>query len=118
MRTVKGFVATGGLLTFSPCGRSIGGLRPPFSDKTPMPCIGYGEAKTDEGFVSADRDPSSGPDFVRATFSHKGRREEAPVVSQEFFTGFGDRYSCSAGDEDARDVAAIDRVLPDRQPRT
>jgi SAM-dependent methyltransferase len=28
-----------------------------------------------EGSVSADRDPSSGADFVRATFSHKGRRE-------------------------------------------
>jgi hypothetical protein len=24
-----------------------------------------------------DRNPSSGTDFVRATFSHKGRREEA-----------------------------------------
>jgi hypothetical protein len=33
-------------------------------------------AKTGEGSLSADRDPSSGADFVRATFSHKGRREE------------------------------------------
>jgi hypothetical protein len=33
------------------------------------------EFETGEGFVSADRDPSFGPDFVRATFSHKGRRE-------------------------------------------
>ena len=32
--------------------------------------------ETGEGSVSADRDPSSGADFVRATFSHKGRREE------------------------------------------
>jgi hypothetical protein len=32
---------------------------------------------TGEGSVSADRDPSSGADFVRATFSHKGRREES-----------------------------------------
>jgi hypothetical protein len=31
------------------------------------------EAKTGEGFVSAAKDPSSGADFVRATFSHKGR---------------------------------------------
>jgi hypothetical protein len=38
---------------------AIGGLRPPFF-RTPMLCIGYGEAKTDEGSVSADRDPSSG----------------------------------------------------------
>src|SRR5450755_4743677 len=33
-------------------------------------------SRTGEGSVSADRDPSSGADFVRATFSHKGRREE------------------------------------------
>jgi hypothetical protein len=26
--------------------------------------------------LSIDRNPSSGTDFVRATFSHKGRREE------------------------------------------
>ena len=37
---------------------------------------------TGEGFSphgkirGEDRDPSSGPDFVRTTFSHKGRREE------------------------------------------
>jgi hypothetical protein len=31
---------------------------------------------TGEGSVSADRDPSSGADFIRATFSHKGRREK------------------------------------------
>jgi len=29
-----------------------------------------------EGLL-AERDPSSGADFIRATFSHKGRREEA-----------------------------------------
>jgi hypothetical protein len=28
------------------------------------------------GSLSADADPSSGTDFVRATFSHKGRRQE------------------------------------------
>ena len=33
------------------------------------------EAKTDEGSLSAETDPSSGADFVRATFSHKGRRK-------------------------------------------
>jgi hypothetical protein len=33
--------------------------------------------KTDEGSgPSMERDPSSGTDFVRATFSHKGRRKE------------------------------------------
>jgi len=31
---------------------------------------------TGEGSVSADTDPSSGTDFVRATFSHKGRRKK------------------------------------------
>jgi hypothetical protein len=33
--------------------------------------------KPGEGFLSADADPSSGADFIRATFSHKGRREGA-----------------------------------------
>jgi hypothetical protein len=33
--------------------------------------------KTGEGSASADADPSSGTDFVRATFSHKGKREDA-----------------------------------------
>jgi hypothetical protein len=33
--------------------------------------------QTGEGFVSAARDPSSGADVVRATFSHKGRRKKA-----------------------------------------
>ena len=33
--------------------------------------------ETGEGSVSAERDPSSGAAFVHATFSHKGRREEA-----------------------------------------
>src|SRR5205823_9116158 len=48
----------GGLLVFplSPCGRGC-----------PR------EAKAGEGSLSADTDPSSGTDFVRATFSHKGR---------------------------------------------
>jgi hypothetical protein len=34
------------------------------------------EFETGEGSVSANRDPSSGTDFVRATFSHKGRRKK------------------------------------------
>jgi hypothetical protein len=33
------------------------------------------EFETGEGYVSADTDPSSGADFIRATFSHKGRRK-------------------------------------------
>ena len=32
--------------------------------------------KPGEGYVSADADPSSVADYVRATFSHKARREE------------------------------------------
>jgi hypothetical protein len=32
--------------------------------------------KPGEGFLSAAADPSSGADYIRATFSHKGRREE------------------------------------------
>jgi len=34
------------------------------------------EARAGEGFLSAETDPSSGADYVRATFSHKGRREK------------------------------------------
>jgi hypothetical protein len=48
-----------GSSSLSPCGR--GRLR---------------EAKTGEGYFTADKNPSSGTDFVRATFSHKGRRKE------------------------------------------
>jgi len=40
-------------------------------------------AKTGEGSLSADRDPSSGADFVRATFSHKGRRGEGEKGRRE-----------------------------------
>jgi hypothetical protein len=39
-----------------------------------------------EGSVSADRDPSSGADCVRATFSHnKGRREGQRSVRADYF---------------------------------
>jgi hypothetical protein len=47
-------------LPFSPCGR--GWLR---------------EAKSGEGYLSAGKNPSSGTDFVRAAFSHRGRRKKA-----------------------------------------
>jgi hypothetical protein len=33
------------------------------------------EMKPGEGSLSAANNPSSGADFVHATFSHKGRRE-------------------------------------------
>src|SRR5580704_3307772 len=55
----RGKIGSRSVLPLSPCGR--GWLR---------------EAKTGEGSVSADRDPSSDADCARATFSHKGRREE------------------------------------------
>ena len=51
-------------LPFSPCGRRC-----------------RSEAEADEGYVSAERDPSSvSPSLSRrrSTFSHKGRREESP----------------------------------------
>src|SRR5690348_2760453 len=48
-----------------------------------MLCIGYGEAKRGEGSASADRDPSSVAHLsMRATFSHKGRREEESIRRQ------------------------------------
>jgi hypothetical protein len=58
------------MLTLSPCGR--GSLREAKRGE------GFGSADTDlfEMPVLADRDPSSVADFVRATFSHKGRRLE------------------------------------------
>jgi len=34
------------------------------------------EIETGEGFLSADANPSSDADFVRVTFSHKGRRKK------------------------------------------
>src|SRR5687768_16324435 len=44
----------------------------------PSPLVGEGGSRRlpDEGSLSAKRDPSSVADFVRATFSHKGRRQE------------------------------------------
>jgi hypothetical protein len=50
-----------------------------------MLCIDYGcvASRTGEGSVSADRDPSSVADFVRDTFSRKGRREESAAEKEE-----------------------------------
>jgi hypothetical protein len=51
-------------------------------DALPSPLVGEGgtDARsafvTGEASVSTDRDPSSGADEVRATFSHKGRRKK------------------------------------------
>jgi hypothetical protein len=39
-----------------------------------------GRCDPGEGFFSADGDPSSVADFVRATFSHKGRRERRGFI--------------------------------------
>jgi hypothetical protein len=55
----------------------------------PSPLVGEGgsnersEFEADEGSVSADKDPSSGADCVRTTFSHKGRREEGKKGRRE-----------------------------------
>jgi hypothetical protein len=38
--------------------------------------IATGEGSLSADSVFAERDPSSGADFVHATFSHKGRREK------------------------------------------
>jgi ATP-dependent helicase HrpB len=59
-------------LPLSPCGRG---------------CLS--EARASEGSLSADADPSSGTDFVRATFSHKGekgRTEREPRLPRSFDT--------------------------------
>jgi hypothetical protein len=44
--------------------------------------------KAGEGFLSLAKDPSSGTDFVRATFSHKGRRKEEVLDRSHNFGNF------------------------------
>ena len=61
-------------------------------------------SQTGEGSVSADRDPSSGADFIRATFSHKGRSEgrvttshshgAAQILPQEAIPNNGIAHTC------------------------
>jgi hypothetical protein len=47
---------------------------------------------------SIDRNPSSGTDFVRATFSHKGRREAAlPLPLHPHYRPAGRRVHIAAG---------------------
>jgi len=58
---------------------AIGGLWPPFFNRTPMPCIGYAKSVPDEGSASAgakrvyraEKDPSHLS--MRSDLSHKGR---------------------------------------------
>src|SRR5436190_1024756 len=69
----------------------------------PSPLVGGGgeversEIEPGEGSVSADKNPSSGTDCVRATFSHKGRREEAARRIPSL--RFGDARRRGLGDE-------------------
>src|SRR5205085_7498182 len=59
------------------------------------------------GSVSADRDPSSGADYIRATFSHKGRRKKAK--GRPFDRPFLTRYPQSVrGVRDGLGAAAPD----------
>jgi hypothetical protein len=46
------------------------------------------EMKPGEGFLSLAKDPSSGTDFVRPTFSHKGRRKEEVLDRSHNFGNF------------------------------
>jgi hypothetical protein len=49
-----------------------------------MLCIGYAQSASDEGFASAERDPSPVSISLRsifATLSHKGRGEEPPAMT-------------------------------------
>src|SRR6266851_4864411 len=57
---------------------AVGGLRPPFFNRTPMLRIGYAKSVPDEGLRRSpiDRNPSPVSNFatlIRATLSHKGR---------------------------------------------
>src|SRR5260221_2151465 len=53
---------------------AVGGLRPPFFNRTPMLCIGYAKSVPDEGSLSIDR-PKPLIRLRFATFSPCGRRE-------------------------------------------
>src|SRR5258705_4002706 len=58
---------------------AVGGLRPPFFNRTPMLCIGYAKSAPDEGVRPIDRKrPLTRPRRLasRPPFSHKGRGEE------------------------------------------
>jgi hypothetical protein len=78
MKRVSGSAGWGGFYLIGGHGAKC---RLPFF---PSPLVGEGgsnersEFETGEGFrsINKHRNPSSGTDFVRATFSHKGRREE------------------------------------------
>src|SRR5213592_3378455 len=55
---------------------------------------------------------------MRCTISWRGRLADAAVLAQKFFAVLGDRYPhANSSDGFARDVTAIDRILPDRQSR-
>src|SRR5665647_1324501 len=56
---------------------------------------------------------------VRMKRSYAARSADAAVRTQKFCAVFGDGYDQpEAGDGFALDIAAIDRILPDRQPWT
>src|SRR5207245_5328628 len=72
-----------------PCRRllTVGGLRPPFSNRTPMLCIGYAKSASDEGFVSMDRNPSPVSHLtMRATLSHTrgAGKKETPLAPKGY----------------------------------
>src|SRR5258707_14575360 len=58
---------------------AVGGLRPPFFNRTPMLCIGHAKSVPDEGLRSIDSPkPLTRREFaalIRATLSHKGSEE-------------------------------------------
>src|SRR5712671_1009577 len=61
---------------------AVGGLRPPFFNRTPMLCIGHAKSVPDEGLRSIDSPrPLTRREFaalIRATLSHKGRGKKQP----------------------------------------
>jgi hypothetical protein len=55
---------------------AIGGLWPPFFNRTPMLCIGYAKFAPDEGSLSAETDPHPSSMLrIESTLSHKGLRD-------------------------------------------
>src|ERR1700738_1017004 len=65
---------------------AVGGLRPPFFNRTPMLCIGCAKSVPDEGSFFESKCPTPHPSAmlrIAATLSHKGRGEQAYTLSRQ-----------------------------------
>src|SRR3954452_8772131 len=58
------------------------------------------------------------PAYDETNARRQSKSVHAAMLTQEFFAVFGNRHPQSFHGRPARDITAIDRVFPDRQPRT